>query len=1295
MSALSKRALPVLWLATVLILVLFTVFIQSVRAAGGIESNETADAPATARLTIAKETDPDGGTGFPFTLVAPPYSFDFKFGANGGDGTSGNGTGEFDFPYAVDVDAAGNIYVADTNNSRIQKFDSSGGFLAAWGKNGGDGSSGSGDGEFNFPSGVAVDASGNIYVADTSNYRVQMLDSSGNLVRMWGWGVQDGSPAFQVCTSGCQVGSFGSGDGQFFGVIGLDVDSSGIVTVVDSYNFRLQQFDSSDGSFLRMWGWGVDDGTAALQVCTSGCQAGSSGSGDGQFNYPGDVAVDGSGNLFVIDTYNNRVQKFDSSANFVTKWGTLNAPPGDFFYPNGVAVDATGNVYVADGWSIIQKFDNSGTYLTQLGSYGTGDGELDYPYGVAVDASGNVIVSDTSNNRIQVFAAGPAPYNFSLDDDQSDSFDLSPGQYVISETVPSGWTLAGIFCGGDPITDQTFVELTLAVDDDVTCVFNNKKDASLTIAKVTDPAGGTGFPFTVDPGHYLFETKWGANGGDGSLGAAAGEFQDPWGITLDEAGNVYIVDSSNNRIQKLTAGGSFLMAFGWDVVASGPNNTGTGFEVCTPADTCKTGLVGTGDGQFDFPSDLGVDAAGNIYVADYRNERIQVFDSSGNFLFKWGKNGGDGTVGFGAGEFFAPSGVAFDAAGNVYVGDSGNNRIQKFTAGGSFLMAFGWDVVSGGGTGLEVCLPTDTCKQGVPGTGNGQLEFPAGLVLDAAGNIYVGDVANHRIQVFDSSGGFLTKWGKNGGDGTGSGNPGEFWLPYGVTLDAAGNVYVADTGNHRFQKFDSSGNFLNTFGSAGTGDGQFDEPYYLAVDAAGKVYMTDAENNRVQIITHELSTVLDDGQDDTFTMEPGTYLVSELVPDGWTLSDIDCGGATATESGNTVEVTLAPDEHATCTFTNTQPTTPTTGTIEIIKSANPSDDTVFSFTDDIELPNNFTLQDPTDDTKTFNDVPTGGSYTVTETDKPGWPLTALSCSAAGSSTFDDTNLAGGFAVVTNLDADDTVTCTFTNTQCQPGNYDAGGNECVPAPAGSFVPEAGATEPTECLAGTWQDQEGADSCKLAEPGFYVPEPGAIQQLACPAGTTSEAGATECFPIDASNTCPVDPTVGSVNIFRTNIYGVGMGSPQRVRLTAKLPIPNAGDTTSLYGQMAARTFSGVRYVRFMYPKRADGYVQVQPETDLGVDKAISWWGDPSGRNEARQAVHQGPLVPGQGRQEDEAATRLRPLRHPADGRGVPPPTGPPSPRPTTSSPERPLSRRRSPTSSASRRPRPPPTSPSRSP
>src|SRR6185295_9898658 len=221
---------------------------------------------------------------------APSASASIQFDSQFG----GLSDGSFRVPRGIATDSSGNVYVADSGNNRIQKFDSSGSFLAKWG------SFGSGDGQFNGPQGIATDSSGNVYVADSANSRIQKFDSSGSFLAKWG--------------------SFGSGDGQFNSPRGIATDSSGNVYVADSANSRIQKFDSS-GSFQSTWGWGVLDGSSAFQICTSSCQAGLGGSGDGQFNVPERLATDPSGNIYVADHNSNRIQKFDSSGNFLRMWG--------------------------------------------------------------------------------------------------------------------------------------------------------------------------------------------------------------------------------------------------------------------------------------------------------------------------------------------------------------------------------------------------------------------------------------------------------------------------------------------------------------------------------------------------------------------------------------------------------------------------------------------------------------------------------------------------------------------------------------------------------------------------------------------------------------------------------------------------------------------------------------------------------------------------------------------------------------------------------------------------------------
>ena len=272
-------------------------------------------------------------------------------------GSHGSGDGQFYHPYAVAVDSSGNVYVADQANNRIQKFSSTGSYITQWG------SLGSGNGQFNNPYSVAVDSSGNVYVSDYLNNRIQKFSPAGSYITQWG--------------------SHGAGNGQFNRPWGVAVDSSGNVYVADNFNNRIQKF-SPTGSYITQWG--------------------SHGSGNGQFRSPEGVAVDSSGNVYVADQANKRIQKFSLAGSYITQWSSTVDGPG-FYDPEGVAVDSSGNIYVADSLNDrIQKFTSTGSYITQWGSHGSGDGEFSAPEGVAVDSSGNVYVAELGGNRIQKFA---------------------------------------------------------------------------------------------------------------------------------------------------------------------------------------------------------------------------------------------------------------------------------------------------------------------------------------------------------------------------------------------------------------------------------------------------------------------------------------------------------------------------------------------------------------------------------------------------------------------------------------------------------------------------------------------------------------------------------------------------------------------------------------------------------------------------------------------------------------------------------------------------------------------------
>ena len=268
-------------------------------------------------------------------------------------GSSGSGDGQFNAPYGVAVDSNGNVYVADTSNHRIQVFDHNGVFLRKWG------SYGSGDGKFNSPRGVAVDSAGSIYVADYWNHRIQVFDSAGNFLR-----------------------KFGDGSAMYFGVA---VDSAGNVYTIDTNVARVQVFDTA-GNLLRSWGDYGDETE--------------------QFDNPSGIAVDSEGNVYVVDTYNHRIQVFDNNGNFQYTWGSFSpeGADGQFVAPRGVALDSAGQVYVADsGNHRIQVFEKDGTFLRKWGENGSEDGQFNNPYGVTLGEGGNVYVADSDNDRIQKF----------------------------------------------------------------------------------------------------------------------------------------------------------------------------------------------------------------------------------------------------------------------------------------------------------------------------------------------------------------------------------------------------------------------------------------------------------------------------------------------------------------------------------------------------------------------------------------------------------------------------------------------------------------------------------------------------------------------------------------------------------------------------------------------------------------------------------------------------------------------------------------------------------------------------
>ncbi|MBM4126998.1 MAG: 6-bladed beta-propeller [Nitrospira sp.] len=799
-------------------------------------------------------------------------------------GQEGVGDGEFSSPTGIALDKDGNLYVADTDNHSIQKFDKAGKFLARWGSE-----PGSQEGQFYYPRGLAVGPDDVVYVADSGNNRVQKFDLEGNVQKAWG--------KFGFAWRGADMGKF---DVPW----GLATDQEGNVYVSDTSNARIQKFQSDGQPLLK---WGRD------------------GSFDGAFFFPRGVAVDFVGNIYVADESNNRIQKFDPRGSFLTKWGREGSGPGQFKSPWGIACDALGNVYVVDsGNHRVQKFDGNGTFLCAFGNRGKTDAQVNFPYGIAVDKQGCVFVVDSGNGRVlkyvpteeeqnrgkqepaqahmeggaqpprsvavkagdtEVFLSwmdvpGAVSYNLyfstapqltpqgatkiegvtnpythtgltndtpyfyaitaSFEDETESglSEEVTAMPVLIDITAPQNpyavinhgafmtnspevvvtvsandvdTGVAAYFVSESPLTPMAgtpgWVEVTPALKFGATVPFIlSPGDGQKTIYawfkdvgnNVSTPAGAT---ILVNTSGYLCVAKWGKPGRGASL-LHGGEFMAPmYGLCIDQQGALFVTDNGNNRIQKFDHAGNFIILWG---------------------------NFGAANANFHNPTGIACDGKGDVWVVDTNNHRVQKFDGKlGGYLMKFGSRGN------GEGQFNAPWGIAIDRVrGFVYVVDSANFRVQKFDMSGEFIMAWGSF-----------------------GNGDGQFYFPRGIAVDQSdGSVYVVDMGNHRIQKFDTSTNvlpqLLTKWGGSAEAGHASSplaqEAGQLRSPWGIAVDGAGDVYVSDTGNHRIEKFDREGNFISQWGGFGNGDGQFNFPYGITVDTKGSVFIVDSGNTRVQ-----------------------------------------------------------------------------------------------------------------------------------------------------------------------------------------------------------------------------------------------------------------------------------------------------------------------------------------------------------------------------------------------------------------------------------------------------------------
>jgi sugar lactone lactonase YvrE len=519
-----------------------------------------------------------------------------------------------------------------------------------------------------------------------------------------------------------------------------------------------------------------------------------------------DVAPDGS--IWLVDRNVRHVVQFDADGNVLKKLGqSYSSGPGNdqFNWPTGVAVDAAGNVYVSDTSNQrIQIFDNTGAYRATLGATGVcaqDNAHFCWPYHLDFGPGNLLYIADHGNQRVQIYSVA-SPY--------------AP-VYVatIGETGQGGDSNTRFDGPAGVAADSRYIYVA-DEDNHRVQVFNQTTRAYVATL-------GTGW------------------------GAGQTNLRHPLDVAVDAAGNIFIADNGNARVQQYNGALSYVRTFGVTGVPyltdASHWNTPAGLAVAadnrmflteefgnrliaasaTGVPLWTVGAAGvnvdlSGNDRLNRPADVALAPNGNLYVADAGNSRVQVFNASGSYVATIGSGEGQGNT-----QFSWPRGVFVAQNGALYVADSENERVQVFNSTGAYQATIG--------------------VTGQAGADNQHFDNPRDVAVDSRGVIYVADAYNHRVQIFDASYNYLRTLGVTGAGGD---DFAHFAGPSQLAIDSSDRVYVASQWNHYVYVFDKDGGFLTRIGRYGSLTSQFLGPHGLAVNPMGELYVADFDNHRVQ-----------------------------------------------------------------------------------------------------------------------------------------------------------------------------------------------------------------------------------------------------------------------------------------------------------------------------------------------------------------------------------------------------------------------------------------------------------------
>jgi sugar lactone lactonase YvrE len=599
--------------------------------------------------------------------------------------------------------------------------------------------------------------------------------------------------------------------------------------------------------------------------------------GEGVFRQPEAIAISPSGRAYVADQFSHLVQVFSPRGVFQGQWGAAGTAPGQFGAVGGLAFDQRGDVYLVDSTNDrVEKFTPSGVFVAAWGRRGTGVGEFDFgagngpsqpPGGGIAVGAGHVYVADTRNDRIESFAL----------DGSGARVLAAPGSGPGGVNRPQG--LAFATAEGSPAAGRSAAPAALYVADN-----GNRRVQELTpdgrfiVQASSFPATPPTFQnpydvavhgnavYVVDDNHARLVRFDRALRFSGAFGGSG-----PYKLThflradaVDGAGDVYVADSSANRVVVFNADGTALRGWGTSgispgqfvapvAVAAGPGGrllVAEAYREIVPlvpgtrpgeyraqiayGSPWSSGGGVTLGGRFFSPTGLAFAPDGTVWVSDRNNDVLRHLAADGRFITGVGAAAEAGGAGRGkdALALMAPHGVAVAPAGDVLVADTGANRIVKLAANGALLAS--WPP--------HASSPAAASANGSGSAGT--FSEPLDVAVGANGEVYVANTGKRVLDVLDPRGTPLASWGGAGAEGAA-----RLTSPAASAVDAAGQVFVADAARARVLEFSARGTLLAAWGAPGTAVGQLSEPMGLSIDCHGDVLVADSGNNRVQLFS--------------------------------------------------------------------------------------------------------------------------------------------------------------------------------------------------------------------------------------------------------------------------------------------------------------------------------------------------------------------------------------------------------------------------------------------------------------